>query len=285
MWPGAWLGMYRELKSSQSPYDLAAKPVFESRKRYLQEEVEAFQLEEQDTALWTDRYPPQIITGELQVVHDGFFPHSGCRLRATIPSFVVDEVFGGVGGLVEAYLTATELERFSRGDLDIHYIYYSLVTPRPQCGDERIQLIELIRSIAPSSSGGWRDESYEWRHPPPSYVWDLLDHELRVGPDYITSIGVLFVDHWDSWWGSEALIAPYQLTRYYEIIGASGYHVAAEVDDGDVDDEEAWEPDWVDSDDENFESEDEVEEADEVDEAEADMIHSPRIVVGFRAYA
>ncbi|GBG83647.1 hypothetical protein CBR_g37449 [Chara braunii] len=158
------------------------------------------------------------------------------------------------------------------------YIYYSLLTGGLRWGDERLQLIELVRSKAPTPYRDWsRKASSEWRHPPLAYVWDLLDRELRARPEYIASVGRLFVDDWDAWW-SDALISPQLIVRYYESIGASRYALEPQIDDGDVDDEEAWEPDWVDADEEDSESEDEIEEVEEVDGAAAGSIHFPRLV-------
>ncbi|GBG65560.1 hypothetical protein CBR_g51443 [Chara braunii] len=210
--------------------------------RYLGEEVAAFRAEDaSDPLTLFHGRPPLDITGELVIARDEFFPYSVRSLRAIVPTFVVESVFGGIGGVVETYLAYQDLKILARRPADLDYIYYSLATGGPRWGDERVQLIELIRSI---------DD--EW--PQPSYVSDWLDRELRAGPEYVTCIGRLISDDWGSWWNEDAgrpLIYGHQLTEYYQAIGQAPYRFEDEFDDEGwerEDDEELWEPDWVDPD-------------------------------------
>ncbi|GBG82732.1 hypothetical protein CBR_g36261 [Chara braunii] len=233
--------------------------------RYLGNEVAAFRAEDSSDPLTLFHgRPPLDITGELVIARDGFFPYSVRSLREIVPTFVVESVFGGIGGVVETYLAYQDLKILARRPADLDYIYYSLATGGPRWGDERVQLIELIRSI---------DD--EWPQSP--CVWDWLDRELRAGPEYVTCIGRLFSDDWGSWWSEDAgrpLIYGHQLTEYYQAIGQAPYRVEDESDDEGwerEDDEELWEPDWVDPE-------------SEVDEDEIDVIdaHFPRIGVAVR---
>ncbi|GBG92805.1 hypothetical protein CBR_g57270 [Chara braunii] len=233
---------------------------------YLGEEVAAFQAEDpSDPLTLFHRRPPLVITGELVVARDGFFPYSVRSLRAIVLTFVVESVFGGIGGMVETYLAYQDLKILARRPADLGYIYYSLATGGPRWGDERVQLIELIRSI---------DD--EWPQSP--CFWDWLDRELREGAEYVTCIGRLFSDDWGSWWSEDAgrpLIYGHQLTEYYQAIGQAPYRVEDKFDDEGwerEDDEELCEPDWVDPE-------------SEVDEEEIDVIdaHFPTIGVAVRA--
>ncbi|GBG75078.1 hypothetical protein CBR_g19591 [Chara braunii] len=233
--------------------------------RYLGEKVAAFRAEDvSDPLTLFHGRPPLDITGELVVARDGFFPYGVRSLRAIVPTFVVESVIGGIGGVVETYLAYQDLKILARRPADLDYIYYSLAIGGPRWGDERVQLIELIRSI---------DD--EW--PQSSCAWDWLDRELRAGPEYVNRIGRLFSDDWGSWWSEDAgrpLIYGHQLTEYYQAIGQAPYRVEDEFDDEGwerEDDEELWEPDWVDP-------ESEVDE-EEIDEEEIDDIdaHFPRI--------
>ncbi|GBG62642.1 hypothetical protein CBR_g31660 [Chara braunii] len=234
--------------------------------RYLRDEVAAFRAEDSSDPLTLFHgRPPLDITGELVVARDRFFPYSVRSLRAIVPAFVVESVFGGIGGVVEAYLAYQDLKILARRPDDLDYIYYSLATGGPRRGDERVQLIELIWLID--------DE-----RPQSPYVWDWLDRELCAGPEYVTCIGRLFSDDWGSWWSEDAgrpLIYGHQLAEYYQAIGQASYHVEDEFDDEGWerdDDEDAWELDWVDPE-------------SEVDEEEIDFTdtHFPRIGVAVRA--
>ncbi|GBG89533.1 hypothetical protein CBR_g49324 [Chara braunii] len=192
--------------------------VIDCAERYLQEEVGRFR---QDERAYVRRWPRRIpgvrdITGELRIARLGFFPYSYRRLRTTVPAYVVDELFGGVGGVVEPYLALRELSVFSRSDLDSDFIYYSLLTGVLRWGDKRLQFIELVRSISPTQYRDFANErSSAWRRAPRTYVWDLLDREIRAGPYYVASMGRLFDEDWGAWWSS-ALLCPRLIKRYYE---------------------------------------------------------------------
>ncbi|GBG92631.1 hypothetical protein CBR_g56535 [Chara braunii] len=230
--------------------------------RYLEEEVAAFRAEDScDPLTLFHGRPPLDISGGLAIARDGFFPYSVRSLRAILPAFVVESVFGGIGGVVETYLAYQDLKILARSTTDLTYIYYSLATGRLRWGDERVQLIELIRSI---------DD--EWPQLP--CVWDWLDRELRAGPEYVTCIGRLFSDDEESGWAEDAerpLIYGHQLAQYYQGIGQAPYGVEDEFDDGGwerEDDENVWEPDWIDPEDEIVE-----------EEPDASDAHFPRIGV------
>ncbi|GBG65755.1 hypothetical protein CBR_g52347 [Chara braunii] len=253
-------------KASRSSSHMRTSDTVSRALRYLGEEVAAFRAEDaSDPLTLFHGRPPLDITGELVIARDEFFPYSVRSLRAIVPTFVVESVFGGIGGVVERYLAYQDLKILVRRPTDLDYIYYSLATGGPRWGDERVQRIELIRSI---------DD--EW--PQSSCVWDWLDRELRAGPEYVTCIGRLFSDDWGTWWSEDVgrpLIYDHQLTEYYQAIGQAPYRVEDEFDDEGwerEDDEELWEPDWVDPE-------------REVDEEEIDVIdaHFPRIGVAVQA--
>ncbi|GBG77957.1 hypothetical protein CBR_g25887 [Chara braunii] len=232
--------------------------------RCLRDEVPAFRADDAQNPLTLfHRRPPLDIAGELVIARDRYFSYGSSCLRAIVPAFVVDSIFGGIGGVVMAYLAFRELEVFGRGYHDLDYLYYSLATGGLRGGDERVQLIELIRSIGD-----------EW--PQPLCVWDWLDRELRAGPEYVTCIGSLFSDDWGGWWSEDVgrpLIYSHQLARYYQAIGQAPYRVEDEFDDEwweREDDEDAWESDWDDSDSEE-----------ELDDTDA---HFPRIGVATSTY-
>ncbi|GBG90938.1 hypothetical protein CBR_g51542 [Chara braunii] len=217
--------------------------------RYLRDEVAVFRVEDSSDPLTLFHgRPPLDITSEFVIARDQFFPYSVSSLRAIAPAFVVESIFGCIGGVVEAYLAYQDLEVLAREPGDLDYLYYSLATGGPRWGDERVQLIELIRPQSPC-------------------VWDWLDRELRAGPEYVTFIGRLFSNDWGSWWSEgdgRPLIHGYQLAEYYQAIGQAPYRVEDKFDDEGwerEDGEDAWEPDWVDPASEVDEEEDDTADA------------------------
>ncbi|GBG89072.1 hypothetical protein CBR_g48782 [Chara braunii] len=144
---------------------------------------------------WCRDTRPCPVRGHLALAAPGYFPYPQgfFDVATVIPLFVVDQLFGGIGNLVQSYLLTQELERLFHSNVQRRLFYSAQLLRGFTDGEDPIELVEFVRSFV-----------YLWASEEEPFPYDVFWSALSKGTDRLGGMATLFDD--ESSWPDAGLV-------------------------------------------------------------------------------